>query len=130
MTDATKLRERLTALRLSQRGLGRSLSVNERTVRDWASGASPVPEHVWRWLRDAIAPPPVGSTDADDRDEACVMALEPHVARLIERAREAGWHEAEALCAVMAIATDRMRGAGGDAETRAILQSLILQLDE
>lgn len=55
MTDATRLRATLIALGLSQRGAARLLGLDERTVRRWCAGDSPVPTVVWLAL-DALKP--------------------------------------------------------------------------
>lgn len=59
----TRLRECLTALAWTQRGLARLLDRPEGTVRQWARGATQIPEDVAVWL-DKLAryaerhPPP------------------------------------------------------------------------
>lgn len=59
----TRLRECLTALDWSQRGLARLLDRSEGHVRQWARGVAPVPPHVAAWLETLTAaheanPPP------------------------------------------------------------------------
>jgi len=51
------LRAALAALGLSQRGLGRVLGVDERTVRRWVQDAGAIPPTVHRVLAVAIAHP-------------------------------------------------------------------------
>lgn len=46
-TDADRIRETITALGTTQRGLARLLDLDERTVRRYASGQQPVPAVVW-----------------------------------------------------------------------------------
>lgn len=128
--DATRLRDRLAALGLSQRALARALGKNERSVRDWASSVTPVPDLVWRWLDDAIAPPPAGSSPDEDRDDACVTALAPHLRNLAERARSAGWHEAEVYAALLTCAVETMRDRAGDRATRETLTQAVMQMAE
>ena len=59
----TRLRECLAALHWSQRGLATILARPEGTVRQWARGATRIPEDVAAWL-DKLArhherhPPP------------------------------------------------------------------------
>lgn len=50
-TDADRLRDTLAALELSQRGAARQIGVNERTMRRYCLGESPVPRMVWLALR-------------------------------------------------------------------------------
>lgn len=47
---STRLRECLTALDWTQRGLARLLQRPEGTVRQWARGAVVIPEDVAAWL--------------------------------------------------------------------------------
>lgn len=59
-----RLRECLTLLRWSQRGLADALTMDERQVRRWATGAAVIPEQVALWLERRAAaiaadPPPV-----------------------------------------------------------------------
>lgn len=49
----TRLRECLSALRWSQRGLADALGRPEGTVRQWARGAVRIPEDVAAWLEAA-----------------------------------------------------------------------------
>ena len=60
----TRIRECLTALDWTQRGLARLLDRQEGTVRQWARGVVQVPEDVARWLEVRAThaerhPPPV-----------------------------------------------------------------------
>lgn len=50
-TDADKLRSELTRLGRKQRELARELDIDDRTVRRWCAGDSPVPAVVWLALR-------------------------------------------------------------------------------
>lgn len=77
-----------------------------------------------------VAQPPSGSTAADDRDDACSDALEPHVARLSSRAMAAGWSEAEIVTALLSLIVSEMRAKAGNSATRATLSSAILMLDD
>ncbi len=77
-----------------------------------------------------VAPPPTGTSVEDDRDEACVEALEPHVTRLASRAVAAGWSDAEIAAALLALVVSEMRAKAGDAATRQTLASAIMQLDD
>lgn len=59
----TRLRDCLTALDWTQRGLARLLGRQEGTVRQWARGAVQIPEDVSAWLEKlamyhAKHPPP------------------------------------------------------------------------
>jgi len=46
----SNLRDALTLLRWSQRGLAEALECDDRLVRRWASGDAPVPPDVAAWL--------------------------------------------------------------------------------
>lgn len=59
MHDATRIREAITSLGLSQRGLARALDLDERTVRRYCSGELPVPRVVWLALDSLPAQPPM-----------------------------------------------------------------------
>lgn len=52
MTPA-RLRECVTLLRWSQRGLATALNRPEGTVRQWARGATRIPADVAAWLEEA-----------------------------------------------------------------------------
>ncbi len=59
---ASRLREVLTILRWSQRGLAEALGCDDRLVRRWASGNASVPPDVADWLEQlgqAMAAHPV-----------------------------------------------------------------------
>ncbi len=47
-----RLREALSLLRWSQRGLAEALGCDDRLVRRWASGDATVPPDVATWLAD------------------------------------------------------------------------------
>jgi len=58
-----RLRECLALLRWSQRGLADALTMDERQVRRWATGAASIPDQVAAWLERRAAemaadPPP------------------------------------------------------------------------
>lgn len=60
----TRLRECLTALNWTQRGLARLLERQEGTVRQWARGAVQIPGDVAEWLEKRARhaekwPPPI-----------------------------------------------------------------------
>ena len=60
-----RLRECLTLLRWSQRGLADALGVHQTTARRWTTGEGTVPANVAQWLEDLTAaheaqPLPVG----------------------------------------------------------------------
>jgi len=79
--------------------------------------------------RHHIKPPPSGSTAEDDRDEACVEALAPHIGRLAARATAAGWSEPEIACALLALSVSEMRAMSGDKAARDTLSAAIMMLD-
>ena len=50
----TRLREVLALLHWSQRGLADATGVDERQVRRWAAGDSPVPARIGAWLEKLV----------------------------------------------------------------------------
>lgn len=65
MTPATRLHAALTALRWSGRSLAIHIGLNERTVRRWHAGTSPLPPNILQWLERLATfhnqnPPPAG----------------------------------------------------------------------
>ena len=70
----TRLRECLTALDWSQRGLARLINRQEGTVRQWARGAVQVPEYVAEWLEIRAQhaeqhPPPLRITKKEETND-------------------------------------------------------------
>lgn len=110
----------------------RHFDVADRTVRRWCSGDSPVPANVMAELRQIadIRSPPEGSSDEDDRDDACYDAIEPAVGKLAERAVANGWSIGEVLTALLAISVSEMKAKAGDKATRQTLEAAIMMLDE
>jgi hypothetical protein len=59
----TRLRECLSALRWTQRGLAETLQCNDRLVRRWTAGAAEIPSSVGAWIEtlsqahEALPPP-------------------------------------------------------------------------
>lgn len=97
------------------------LDINRKTVSRWiADGA--VPEWAADRLRAlaTIAPPP-GTTDADDRDDACQDAVEPELTQLVTLACAAGWHRAEVITAILALTVADVRNYVGDAAALDLL---------
>jgi DNA-binding transcriptional regulator YdaS (Cro superfamily) len=65
MTPAA-FRAHLGALQWTQHGLAAMLAMNERQVRRWASGATPIPERIAAWVEHAARelPPLMAAVDA------------------------------------------------------------------
>ena len=65
MTPAA-FRAHLDALQWTQHGLADMLAMNERQVRRWASGATPIPERIAAWVEQAARelPPLMARVDA------------------------------------------------------------------
>lgn len=101
--------------------LAAALDINRKTVSRWIADDNVAPWAASR-LRAmvAIAPPP-GTTDADDRDDACQDAIEPDLTRLVNLAEDAGWHRAEIATAIVALVLADLRSLAGDAATLAFL---------
>ena len=60
-----------------------------------------------------IIKPPVGTTDEDDRDEACGEWVIPALDEVLASAAAEGWHTAEVLAAVMHWAATTMQDQAG-----------------
>ncbi len=99
--------------------------VADRTMRRFVSGASPIPKALQDEAIElaGFAPPPVGSSAEDDRDEAARAALAPHIAILAAKAARVGWHPAEIAAALLSGAIDMIRDSAGEEATKAALRS-------
>lgn len=97
------------------------LEINRKTVSRWIADDA-VPAWAAERLRTmvTIAPPP-GTTDADDRDDACQDAIEPELTRIVALAEGAGWHRAEIVTAIFALSLSDIRNAAGDAAALEML---------
>lgn len=113
----------------AQTKAAKHLGVSDRTVRNWLAGRHSIPEGVMAELRAiiSIAPPP-DSDSSEDRDGACVEALEPALTELRDRAVAAGWHPAEVAAAILSMTIDDIRHHAGDAQARDVLQQALVQL--
>lgn len=118
-----------------QSQMARDFGVAVRTVQRWARDGIEKPttaDSVKRFLEERrvarMAPPQVGSTAADDRDDACRDAIEPALTAMIAAATDVGWHPAESLTATLAATADRMRAAAGTPATIETLKSVIAAL--
>ena len=94
--------------------LADALDVNRKTISRWIAEDAAPPWAADR-LREmmTIAPPP-GSTDAEDRDDACAEALEPGMTRLAALAESSGWSRAEIAVAFVALSLSEIRTLAGD----------------
>lgn len=99
---ATRLRELLDRLGLSQMAAARLVGVDARSVRRWLAGDRAIPGWAWARLAEEIPPPLPGDGGAGRAAAAEVLA--PHVARLVARAVDAGWPEAVARQAIATMA--------------------------
>ena len=88
--------------------LAEVMGINRKSVSRWIANDE-VPDWAAERVRElaagrpALAPipgPPPGTSDLDDRDEACAEALRPAVEGLIAAAERAGWTRAEAQRAI------------------------------
>lgn len=118
-----------------QSQLSRDMGVALRTVQRWAGSGIDKPataEGVRRFLEERriarIAAPPDGSTDWDDRDDACRDALEPGVMSLLAAAEDIGWQRVEAQCAALAALLDDMTALSGIPSTIETLRGVIADL--
>lgn len=105
------------ALGINRKSVSRWIANDE--VPDWA--AERVRELAGRPALPPIPAPPPGTTDADDRDDACQDAIEPDLTRLVNLAEDAGWHRAEIATAIVALVLADLRSLAGDAATLAFL---------
>ena len=104
---------------------GRAFEVDRKTISRWIAADS-VPDWAAIRLRAMahIAPPP-GSTDADDRDDACADAVGGDMSRLVELATDAGWHRAEVQVAILSLTvTDILVHAGREATLEILSQTV------
>ncbi len=120
-----------------QSQISRDMGVALRTVQRWARDGiekTATAEGVRRFLEERrvarMAPPPHGTTADDDRDDACRDAIEPPITALLAAARDVGWHEGEALVAILAASVDRMRESAGTPATIETLRAAIAALIE
>ena len=106
------------------------LDINRKTVSRWIADGD-VPPWAADRLRQmvTIAPPP-GSTDADDRDDACQDAMEPELTRLAIMAEGAGWHRAEIMTAILALTISDIRHHAGLDAAVQILREAIAALSD
>jgi len=101
------------------------LEINRKTVSRWIAD-----DDVPGWAADrlrlmtTIAPPP-GSTDEDDRDDACQDALEPELTRITTLAEGAGWNRAEIMTAIAALAVSDIRHIAGPQVAIDMLEGMI-----
>jgi hypothetical protein len=101
------------------------LEINRKTVSRWIADGD-VPSWAADRIRQmtTIAPPP-GTTDADDRDDACQDAMEPELTRLMILAEGAGWHRAEIMTAIVALSVSDIRHhAGTDAAVQILREAI------
>ena len=115
-----------------QSQLARDMGIALRTVQRWARDGISKPatsEGVRRFLEERrisrIAAPPEGTTPDQDRDVACSAALRPAVTALVAAAVDVGWHPAEAVTTVLAVAVDEMLRHGTPEEAVETLQHAI-----
>ncbi len=76
-----ELRDRLLALRWSQRGLAEALSLHPTTVRRWATGATVIPDNVGVWLNRLVIqhkqfPVPDGWFETNGRPPDAILAVQ------------------------------------------------------
>lgn len=131
MTDRPMTREEMERLGALLFGYGwkarlaDALEINRKTVSRWIADGD-VPAWAADRLRQMVAiAPPAGSTDADDRDDACQDAIEPDLTRLMVLAEAAGWHRAEIVTAILALSVSDIRAHSGDDMAVAMLQDII-----
>lgn len=72
----------------------------------------------------AIAPPP-GTSDDDDRDDACQDVIDPEITRIVTLAEGAGWNRGEVTTAIFALAISDIRHAAGNAVAIEMLEQAI-----
>lgn len=101
------------------------LEVNRREVSRWIAA-----DRVAPWAADrlramvAIAPPP-GTSDDDDRDDACQDVIDPEITRIVTLAEGAGWNRGEVTTAIFALAISDIRHAAGNAVAIEMLEQAI-----
>ena len=131
MRDAERLRRMIEQVwgYGAQTKAARYLNVSDRTMRHWLAGKHRIPPNVMAEIQGLvkIAPPP-DSDSSEDRDGACVEALEPALTELRDRAVAAGWHPAEVAAAILSMTIDDIRHHAGDAQARDVLRQALAQL--
>lgn len=106
------------------------LDINRKTVSRWIAD-----DAVAQWAADRlramahIAPPP-GTTDADDRDDACADAVEGDLSRLVLLATDAGWHRAEVMTAILSLTITDMVTHAGPGTTVDLLRQAVAQIEQ
>ncbi|QFQ87296.1 hypothetical protein F8A10_07585 [Paracoccus kondratievae] len=96
-------------------------SISRETIRLWMRNDT-VPVWAADMIRAmaSIAPPP-GSSSDENRDAACIEALEPELTRLRDLAVSVGWHPAEVAAAVLSLTLSEIRENAGDEAIAEIL---------
>ncbi|OWJ78440.1 hypothetical protein [Haematobacter genomosp. 1] len=98
-----------------------ALDVNRKTVSRWIADDAVAPWAAEKIRALAHIAPPPGSSDMQDRDSACVHAIEPELTRLRDIAVSAGWHPAEVAAAILALTIDEIQAHVGSEETIKML---------
>ena len=112
--------------RLAERLPGKSgKAVSRESIRLWMRDDA-VPEWAAAMIRAmaAIAPPP-GSTSDEDRDAACITAMDPELTRIRDLAVSVGWHPAEVAAAMLSLTLSEIRDGAGDDGLQAILSQIL-----
>ena len=129
MTDMTRSElERLGSLIWGARAwkgvAAQALGVDRKTVSRWIRDDF-VPPWAATQLRAMahIAPPP-GSTSDQDRDDACVAAIEGDLSKIVELAESAGWHRAEVSAAILSLAVSDIQSHAGQDATLDVLDQV------
>ena len=99
-------------------------AVSRESIRLWMRDDA-VPEWAAAMIRAmaAIAPPP-GATADEDRDAACIEAIEPDLTRLRDLAVSVGWHPAEVAAAILSLTLGEIEQSSGPEGLRDILAQI------
>jgi hypothetical protein len=101
------------------------MDVNRKTVSRWIADDDVAPWAAERLRAMVSVSPPPGTTDADDRDDACQDALEPELTRLAQMAVDAGWNPAEVSAAILGLTVAEIAGKAGKPAAREVLREVL-----
>lgn len=101
------------------------MDVNRKTVSRWIADDDVAPWAAERLRAMVNIAPPPGTSDEDDRDDACQDALEPELTRLAQMAVDAGWHPAEVSVAILGLTVAEIADKAGKTAAREVLQQAL-----
>lgn len=88
--------------------------ISTETIRLWMRDDFVPPDAAMLIRAMASIAPPPGSDSSQDRDGACIDAMEPELTRLRDLAVIVGWHPAEVAAAILSLTISEIRDNAGD----------------